>query len=59
MLGTGVVGLGLVNAPLWSQDMFEGVVLLAALAATGYQRRSLWRGRTNALMALLRRQAAA
>ena len=59
MLGTGVVGLGLVNAPIWAQDMFEGVVLLAALAATGFQRRSLWRGGTSALRAVFRRQAPA
>lgn len=44
MLGTGVVGLGLVSAPLWAPQMFTGVVLLAALAAAGLQHRSLWRG---------------
>ncbi len=44
MIGTGVVGLGLVNAPLWASQMFTGVVLLAALAATGLQQRSLWKG---------------
>jgi ribose transport system permease protein len=58
MLGTGVVGLGLVSAPLWAQDMFTGVVLLVALAATGFQRRTLWRGGTSALRAMLRRQPA-
>jgi ribose transport system permease protein len=44
MLGTGVVGLGLVAAPLWAADMFTGVVLIAALSANAFQRRSLWRG---------------
>jgi len=39
MLGTGVVGLGLANAPSWAADMFTGVVLIAALAVTGLQRR--------------------
>jgi ribose transport system permease protein len=39
MLGTGVVGLGLASAPLWAAQMFTGVVLLAALAATGFQQR--------------------
>lgn len=45
MLGTGVVGLGLVAAPLWASDMFTGVVLIAALSANVFQRSSLWRGR--------------
>jgi ribose transport system permease protein len=45
MLGTGVVGLGLVSAPLWAVDMFTGVVLIAALSANVFQRSSLWRGR--------------
>jgi ribose transport system permease protein len=44
MLGTGIVGLGLVNAPLWAPQMFTGVVLLAALAAAGLQQRSLFKG---------------
>jgi ribose transport system permease protein len=44
MLGTGVVGLGLVAAPLWASDMFTGVVLIAALSANVFQTRSLWRG---------------
>ena len=44
MLGTGIVGLGLVSAPLWSPQMFTGVVLLAALAASSLQHRSLLRG---------------
>jgi hypothetical protein len=52
MLGTGIVGLGLVNAPLWSTQMFTGVVLLAALAATGLQHRSLWRGGAGMLKSL-------
>jgi hypothetical protein len=40
MLGTGVVGLGLVAAPLWASDMFTGVVLIAALSANVFQRRA-------------------
>jgi ribose transport system permease protein len=39
LLGTGVTGLALANAPSWSGDMFVGVVLIAALAVTGMQRR--------------------
>lgn len=38
LLGTGVVGLGLAQAPTWSQDLFTGVVLIVALIATRYQR---------------------
>jgi ribose transport system permease protein len=47
MLGTGVVGLGLVSAPLWAIDMFTGVVLIAALSANSFERRNLLRGRTG------------
>lgn len=38
LLGTGVVGLGLAEAPTWSHDLFTGVVLIVALVATRYQR---------------------
>jgi len=55
MLGTGTIGLGLASAPPWAADMFTGVVLLAALGATGLQRRSLRAGRTGSLAAVLRR----
>ena len=55
MLGTGTIGLGLASAPPWAADMFTGVVLLAALGATGLQRRSLRAGRSGSLSALLRR----
>jgi hypothetical protein len=41
LLGTGTTGLSLASAPQWSLDMFTGVVLIAALAVTGFQRRSL------------------
>lgn len=58
MLGTGIVGLGLVSAPLWAAQMFTGVVLLAALAATSLQQRSLWQGGSGLLKALLRRRPA-
>ena len=40
LLGTGVTGLALANAPQWAGDMFVGVVLISALALTGVQRRS-------------------
>jgi ribose transport system permease protein len=40
LLGTGVTGLGLASAPQWAGDMFVGVVLIAALAVTGLQRRT-------------------
>ena len=38
LLGTGITGLGLANAPNWSTSMFTGVVLIAALAITVRQR---------------------
>jgi ribose transport system permease protein len=40
LLGTGVTGLALANAPQWAGDMFVGVVLIAARALTGLQRRT-------------------
>jgi ribose transport system permease protein len=40
LLGTGIVGLGLANAPQWAANMFVGVVLIASLAVTGIQRRA-------------------
>jgi ribose transport system permease protein len=45
MLGTGIIGLALASAPPWAANMFTGVVLIAALSATGLQRRSI--GRRN------------
>jgi ribose transport system permease protein len=45
LLGTGTTGLGLANAPQWSGSMFVGVVLIAALAVTGLQRRAGTGGR--------------
>ena len=41
LIGTGTTGLGLASAPQWSTDMFVGVVLIAALAVTGMQRRTV------------------
>ncbi len=61
MLGTGIVGLGLVNAPLWAPQMFTGIVLLGALAAAGLQQRSLFRGGSgffSAIRGRLRRDEA-
>jgi ribose transport system permease protein len=40
LLGTGTTGLALAAAPTWSQSMFVGIVLIAALAVTGIQRRT-------------------
>jgi ribose transport system permease protein len=40
LLGTGTTGLALANAPQWAGDMFVGIVLIAALAVTGLQRRA-------------------
>lgn len=59
MLGTGIIGLGLATAPSWAADMFTGVVLLAALGATGWQRRSLRSGQTGWRRILRRGQATA
>ena len=44
LLGTGVVGLGLVSAPNWAPALFTGVVLIAALGVTGAKRRALHKG---------------
>jgi ribose/xylose/arabinose/galactoside ABC-type transport system permease subunit len=44
LLGTGVVGLSLANAPTWSANMFQGLALIAALAATGRERRAIRMG---------------
>lgn len=41
LLGTGIVGLGLAGAALWAQSLFTGVVLIAALAVTSYERRQV------------------
>ena len=40
LLATGTTGLSLAAAPDWAGDMFTGVVLIAALAVTGRQRRA-------------------
>lgn len=44
MLGAGTVGLSLSAAPNYAADMFNGVVLIGALAATTLQRRRIRRG---------------
>jgi ribose/xylose/arabinose/galactoside ABC-type transport system permease subunit len=44
LLGTGTVGLGLAGAANWTVDMFTGIVLIAALAITGAERRALRKG---------------
>jgi ribose transport system permease protein len=40
MLETATIGLALAGAPVWAADMFTGVMLIAALSATGLQRRA-------------------
>lgn len=40
LLGTGVVGLSLAEAPGWAHDIFTGVILIVALVASRIQRRS-------------------
>jgi ribose/xylose/arabinose/galactoside ABC-type transport system permease subunit len=44
LLGTGTIGLSLAGAESWTQEMFTGVVLIAALGITGAERRALGRG---------------
>lgn len=44
LLGTGTTGLALAGTAQWTQDMFTGVVLIAALGITGAKRRWLRRG---------------
>ena len=48
LLGTGVTGLGLANAPQWSGALFVGIVLIAALMVTGLQRRTTLSARAPA-----------
>ncbi|HKG04067.1 MAG TPA: ABC transporter permease [Conexibacter sp.] len=48
IIGTGVTGLGLANAPSWAGSMLTGVILIAALALTGVQRRTTRTGRAKA-----------
>lgn len=43
LLGTGTEGLADVNAPVWAPSVFVGVVLIAAVGLTGWQRRRLGR----------------
>jgi ribose transport system permease protein len=43
LLGTGSTGLEIAGAPPWASAMFTGVVLIAALSASGFQRRSVKR----------------
>jgi ribose transport system permease protein len=40
LLGVGTTGLGLANAPIWSESLFTGVVLVSALTVTQLQRRA-------------------
>jgi ribose transport system permease protein len=55
MLGTGTIGLQLATPSPWAPAMFTGVVLLVALGATGFKRRSLREGRASGLLSRLRR----
>lgn len=43
LLGVGATGLALASAPPWADSLFTGVVLIAALGANGFQRRSIRR----------------
>jgi len=54
MLGTGTVGLSLAWPNAWDQQMFTGIVLLAALAFTGFQNQNLFKGKSLALLSRLR-----
>jgi ribose transport system permease protein len=49
MLGTGTVGLGLATSAPWADDMFTGVVLIGALAATGFRRQAIRAGKRGLL----------
>ena len=40
LIGTGTVGLSLTPVPLWAPQVYLGVVLLVAIAITGYERRA-------------------
>jgi ribose/xylose/arabinose/galactoside ABC-type transport system permease subunit len=44
LIGTGIVGLGLANAPSWAANAFTGVVLIAALAITSKEQRAMGLG---------------
>lgn len=57
MLQTGITGLALAGAPPWAADMFTGVMLIAALSATGWQRRAR-RGDAGALRKVRRKREA-
>lgn len=39
LIGTGTIGLSLAGAPRWSSQVFQGLVLIAAVALTGTVRR--------------------
>jgi ribose transport system permease protein len=56
MLQTGITGLGIAGAPPWAADMFTGGMLIAALSATGLQRRAR-RGDTSFLAQWFRRRS--
>lgn len=56
MIGTGIVGLGLVSPKQWYQDVFEGVVLLAALAFNSFREQNLLQGSSNLLKRVLGRR---
>ena len=58
LLGTGTTGLALASAPQWAANMFVGVVLIAALAVTGIQRRASGVGGRRRALVRLRARAA-
>lgn len=47
LLGTGVTGLALAGAPIWSGSLFTGIVLIVALGLTRAQRRRVAAGSTS------------
>jgi len=56
VIATGVMGLQLAGAPVWTPDMFDGVVLIVAVAMAQYQR--IPSARAVSLRRLLRVRAA-
>lgn len=56
LLGTGDVGLLLVGGPIWTPQLFEGTVLIAAVALTGFTNNAI-RARLAVLRTRLRQKS--